>query len=153
MESGQDFLTKEALLQGNQAREVIQLTDGPVQVRPLTEAEKGKVEALGMRGLKAQVKGGELDGINMEMEMLTLNDYEAGYIIIAAGLSVSKEQRVQPVEVKNATFKKGDKEALIAGILKLSGMDAGVLEMMQAFRKGAVGKGTGADDPVGDAIN
>lgn len=150
MEPGQDFLTKEQLLQGNKARDEVELTDGRVQIRPLTEAEKSRVEALGMRGLKADVKGGVMDGMTMDMEMLTANDFEASYIIIAAGLSVDKEHRVQVREVKDATFKKGDKEKLVEAILKLSGMDAGVLQMMQAFRQTSAGTGTSPVSVVGD---
>lgn len=147
--TGQDYVTKERLLNGARQVEPVETEVGTVPIRPLTEAEKAKVETLGMRGIVAKSKGGQMDGMEINMEALWQNDYEANMVILACGLSYDKDHRYTVKEIKEATFNKKVKAQLIEAIKDLSGMEEGTSKIVDSFREESRRRAVSPIDPVG----
>jgi len=147
---GQDFVTKERLLNGKSQRETIETSLGPVEVRPLTNAEKGKVEALSVKGISVKSKGGNLDGMEIDLEKTFISDYEANMVILACGLSVSKEVRYTVKDLKESTMEQDVQDALIGGIKELSGMTGVAAGIVSSFRRNSGGERAGDVDPDGE---
>ncbi len=131
------FLTKARLLQGADYTEDIETDMGVFRIRPLTDGEKAKFEALAVKGVKAEPVGNNNQNLKMsaDMEQLLLNQHEAEFYLIACGLSFDNRHDFKPAEIKRIIFKGNSRALLVAKIKEVSGMDSGASEILELFRK------------------
>jgi hypothetical protein len=148
--NGTDYVTKERLLQGAKKIEEVETPLGIVKIRPLTEAEKAKIESLGMKGITAKSKDGKMDGMELNMESILANDHESLVLLLSWGLST--DERYQPKEIKEATIDPAVRDLLVAKIREISGMGEGTSMIVDAFRQESRRQRTGNAPLIGNAV-
>jgi len=126
---------KERLLNGKRQRETVETSVGPVEIRPLTNAEKGKVESLSVKGINVKTRGGKLDTMDIDLERTFASDHESNMVILSCGLSVDKNVRYSVKEIKESTMDEDDQAKLLEAIKDLSGITEGIAGIASAFRK------------------
>jgi len=142
------YLTKELLLKGVEHVEEVETEMGVFRLRPLTDGEKAKVDALAVRGMKGKSKRSEMGDMEMEvdLESVTNNTWDISFHILAYGLSADRKQSWSPNEVKNLTLPKTVRELLVATIRRISGLESAE-EMLRKFRGASRGADAGGADP------
>jgi len=129
---------KDKLLSGVSQVEDIVVHGNDYRIRPLTIAEKSKVQAMQVKGLKADADGktGETPdmSMNMDMEQMVLNEVEATIYIVACGLSVPP-LHVKPQEIKALPINSKVLELLKMKINELSAVEEdSALEQFRGIR-------------------
>lgn len=135
MDQHENMVTKERLLNGVRQVETVETPSGMVRIRPLTKAERARVEAVALKGIKAMSHGAGLSSMEMDMEQLINNDFESQMIILACGLSVDENTRFTLKELKESTMDGDTQEILLKAIGELSGLSENTYRKVDNFRK------------------
>ena len=141
-------LTKEMILKGTNARDVIEIEEigGAVTIRPLCDSELAEVRSVALRGLSPDVvrqlpkmqamakAGKEIDDIGMggdDLMQAQENDARGNLIAAAYGLSCDGE-KWKPEEVGN--LPPGVPEKIAKAVFKVTGATKGGAVEAKKFR-------------------
>lgn len=141
------YLTKARLLQGTRCIEEVSTPLGVFRVRPLSEGEKARIEALSVKGIKAKGKREAFANMDLEMEMeqVVANDWEVRFHVLAFGLSVDKANTYTVAEVRSMSLTREIVTQLVLKIRDISGMGRPE-DILRRFRSES--GGTGPVDPA-----
>lgn len=146
------FLTKTRLLQGAALVEEVETELGVFRIRPLTDGERARADALAVRGITTKGRPSEIQDaeVQMDLEMVTSNEWEVKFFILAAGLSISKDpkERFSVGEVKLMRLGEAIITKLLNRIRYISGMPDAE-ELVRRFRGKQPGSGLNPPDSSG----
>ena len=144
-DSGGVLMTKALLLAGNKHSEDVATSMGVFKIRPLTEGEKARIEAVSVKGIKASGKSNAMQSLDVTMDLDTMvaNDYEVKAMTLAADLSVGQE-KWGANDVKSISLPPDVISLLLTKIREISGM-ANVDDIIRKFRSQQGGANTGND--------
>lgn len=135
-----DFTTKAALLEGFALIKDVEIEGHNFRIRPLTFGEQTKIESITYKGVEATQKGrggkvelGEQE-LKLKMDHYTANDWEAKIMTVAFGLSVDKNTKFAPDEIRRLAFPRPILNGLLQEIRTISGMNAEASEDVETFR-------------------
>lgn len=146
------MLTKAKLLEGVEEVEQVQTSMGTFKIRPMTEGEKMRAEALVFKGLKASGGIGNLENLKIEgdAEQIFKNQGEYEFYIIMCGLNIKDGEKWSIQDVKNIKYKPTVKDTLLRRIQAISGL-VDLEQKVTEFFRNTPGDGVGEDDsPSGD---
>jgi hypothetical protein len=121
MDEEQILLTKAKILQGTGYSEeiYIEVLEGKVRLRSLTDSELSRVRALQMKGLR--IKGNDVSSMEMNLETVHTNKYEANCLACSLGLSMKGGDEWTVEDVKKVPTP-GFIEEVAKKVMQISGV-------------------------------